>query len=183
MSSEQNDYNKGGMITFILSMIASLGILIYVAFLSGGVDLHEIKDENPANVAPVAGAAPAAKAVDVSGVKDPWNPSDDMIAHGKSLFAQNCAMCHGATGEGNGPAGASLKPPPRNFVEGKWKYGGTRIGLFGVLQNGSPGTSMQSYKHLPVNDRWALVHFVRSITKNLIKDDDKEVAAKAPSLK
>jgi mono/diheme cytochrome c family protein len=27
-----------------------------------------------------------------------------------------CSSCHGLTGEGDGPAGTSMKPPPRNFV-------------------------------------------------------------------
>jgi mono/diheme cytochrome c family protein len=183
-NADQNSFNKGGMVTFILAMVASLGIMIYVSFLSGGIDLHEVTETTPGAAAPVAAGAPAAeKPVDISGVKDPWNESPEMIAHGKQLFAQNCAMCHGPTGHGDGPAGASLNPKPRNFVEGKWKKGGTRLGLFGVLQNGLPPSSMQSYKHLPVSDRWSLIHFIRSITKNKVKDDDKEVAAKAPSLK
>ncbi|MES2857272.1 MAG: cytochrome c [Bdellovibrionota bacterium] len=179
MSSEQDSYNKGGMVTFMLSMIASMGILIYVSFFAG-IDLKETKQEEAGQVAPIA--AEAAKKVDVSGVKDPWNPSDDMVAHGKQLFTTNCAMCHGASGKGDGPAGASLNPKPRNLVEGQWKFGGTRLGLFGVLHDGIKGTSMQAYKHMPPVDRWALVHYVRTVTENKVEDNDADVAAKAPSL-
>jgi mono/diheme cytochrome c family protein len=180
MSSDQNGYNKTGMIIFVISMLASFGIMIYVAFLSGGIDLKEVRERAAGPKQEQAAAAPGA--VDVTAVKDPWMPSDPMLARGKQLFAQNCAMCHGTEGKGDGPAGASLNPKPRNFVEGKWKKGGTRLGLMGVLQNGLPPSSMQSYKHLPINDRWALVHFVRSITHNLVKDNDADVAAKAPSI-
>lgn len=36
---------------------------------------------------------------------------------GKSLFDQNCAICHGATGEGDGAAAAAFNPKPRNLSD------------------------------------------------------------------
>lgn len=183
MSLDQSDYNKGGMIAFVFSMAVTVLFFIYVAFFSGGVDLKEVTEQQAGAEQAVAQGAEAPKPVDISNVKEPWVPSDEMVEAGKQLYKTNCAMCHGAEGKGDGPAGASLNPLPRNFVEGKWKYGGTRLGLMGVLEKGSPGTSMQSYAHLPINQRWALVHFIRSITQNKVPDNDAEVAAKAPSLK
>jgi mono/diheme cytochrome c family protein len=183
-AKDQSDYNRGGLIVFIISMAVSLVVMAYVAFFSGGVDLKEIKEEAPAAATAVAPQAAAEdKPIDVAGVKDPWVSSQTMIARGHQVFKQNCVMCHGNEGKGDGPAGMALNPRPRNMVEGKWKKGGTRLGLFGVLQNGLPPSSMQSYKAaIPKNDRWALVHFVRSITNNKVADDDAEVAAKAPAL-
>lgn len=197
----QNSYNKLGLFTFTLSMIASLIVLIYVAFLSGGIDLKEVPElktnekvpgsnapTNPeAPAAPANGAAPAAPeaAPAKTGASlnqpstQPWMSSPEAIQHGAQLFAQNCVSCHGPKGEGDGVAGENLSPRPRNLVQGQWKYGGTRLGLMHVLTNGSPGTAMQSYSYLAVNDRWALVHFVRSITHNLIADNDADVAAQA----
>lgn len=183
MSTNQNDYNKPGLITFVMSMGVSLVFLVYVAFFTGGVDLREVRDKSPDQGVPQTQAA-AEKAVDVNTIKEPWVESEQLIAGGKQIYSQNCAMCHGAAGGGDGVAGASLNPKPRNLVEGKWKYGGDRLGLMHVLEVGSPGTSMQSYKDsLKVNQRWALVHFIRSITKNKVADDDAKVAAKAPTLK
>ncbi len=34
------------------------------------------------------------------------------ISKGATIFAENCASCHGTTGEGDGPAGKDLKPKP-----------------------------------------------------------------------
>jgi cytochrome c553 len=39
-------------------------------------------------------------------------------AAGKSSFTTYCAVCHGAEGRGDGPAGAALTPKPRNFTDG-----------------------------------------------------------------
>lgn len=173
--------NRGGMVVFILSMAVTFAIFIYVAFFSGGIDLKEVKPVEP-------GAAAEQKVaevkVDVSGIKEPWLANDDMVKHGAALFKTNCAMCHGAEGKGDGIAGKSLKPPPRNMVEGKWTRGGGELAMFNTISNGSPGTSMQGYKDaLPAKDRWALVQFVHSITQNKVHDSEADLKAKAPGLK
>ena len=33
----------------------------------------------------------------------------------KAIYAKSCAMCHGPTGQGDGPAGKMMKPPPGPF--------------------------------------------------------------------
>lgn len=187
MSLEQNGYNKGGLIAFMFSVVVTLLFFVYVSFFSGGVDLKELPENIAAELQQAetdATQAPqAVQDVDVTKIENPWMESDDLIAHGKKLYQTNCTMCHGASGMGDGPAGQALKPPPRNLVAGNWKVGGTRLGLFKVLQEGIPNSSMQGYAHLSAADRWSLVHFIRSITKNKVSDSDDEVAQKAPSLK
>lgn len=37
------------------------------------------------------------------------------LAAGKAKFQQLCATCHGQAGKGDGPAGASLNPKPRDL--------------------------------------------------------------------
>ena len=79
------------------------------------------------------------------------------------------------TGRGDGTAGRGLQPPPRDFTEGDWKYGGSSIDLFTVITQGSEGTSMASFSHIPKLERWALVHFIRSLTKKPVPDDPDQV--------
>ncbi len=165
----QNDsYNRGGYIAFLFSMFFSLGFFLYVIGFHPGVDLKEVTPTAPEQV--VAGGE-AAKAVDVTQIEKPWVESEDMIKHGAKVYASACAVCHGPTGAGDGPAGRALVPPPRNFIEGGWKQGGDSIGLFETIRKGIPGTSMAAFGHLPVVDRWAMVQFIRSITKDKVGDD------------
>src|SRR3546814_7736191 len=39
------------------------------------------------------------------------------LARGATLFAQNCASCHGMTGDGHGPDAVKLTTPPIAFSE------------------------------------------------------------------
>lgn len=180
----QGGINKGGLVMFVISMVSSIAVLIYVSFFSGGVDLHEVRETPNEAAVTTAEAEPKATApVDVSGITEPWLPNEDMVKHGAAVFKMNCAMCHGEKGAGDGVAGGALNPKPRNFVEGKWTHGGKSIELFKTIEGGIPGGSMQAYKDaLPAKDRWALVQFIRSITQNLVADNDAELREKAPGL-
>jgi mono/diheme cytochrome c family protein len=164
-------YNRGGFIAFLFSMIFTFAFFIYIVAIHPGVDLKEVPEEGAAQGPAVAQGTAAPAQVDVSKIEKPWEPNEDMVAHGKAVFQQNCAICHGSEGHGDGPAGKSLVPPPRNLVKGEWKRGGTSIALFTTVTKGLEGTSMASFAHLPVQDRWSLVQFIRSITNN--KGEDK----------
>ena len=43
-------------------------------------------------------------------------------AAGGVIFNANCSSCHGVSGKGDGPVGAALTPPPRNFTIGDFAF-------------------------------------------------------------
>jgi mono/diheme cytochrome c family protein len=65
-------------------------------------------------------------------------------AAGKAVFEANCASCHGKSGKGDGPVGAALNPPPRDFTVGDFKFDANSDGTPGedddlklVIQKGA----------------------------------------------
>ncbi len=89
---------------------------------------------------------------------------DEQMKTAATLYAAQCVSCHGADGKGDGAAASALKPPPRNFqsADEKWTNGSSPLAIFNTLTNGIAGSSMASYASLTEDERWALVHFVRS---------------------
>lgn len=171
MSEVRDDHNQAGLIAFMFSMVFCFSFFFYLVAIHSGVDLQEnVVDPNAPSV---EGTAPV---FDIAQVKEPWVSSPELVTYGAKLYKTNCAMCHGEQGLGDGAAGAGLNPKPRNLVEGKWTQGDGIIAHFAVLQNGIKGGSMASYAHFKAADRWALLHFIESITQNKSTDDPAKVA-------
>jgi mono/diheme cytochrome c family protein len=98
-----------------------------------------------------------------SQVPKPPKKTPELLSQGEKLYQQNCAVCHGANGDGKGPAGVALKPPPRTFniPLNQWTYSkGDLNKVFDVITKGVPNTAMVKWDHLPEQDRWALVYTV-----------------------
>ncbi len=87
----------------------------------------------------------------------------ELLTQGKKVYEQNCSPCHGPKGDGKGPAGVLLKPPPRDFNVplAQWTHSkGDLKKVFDVITKGIPNTAMVSWAHLSEQDRWGLVYFV-----------------------
>ncbi len=83
----------------------------------------------------------------------------DLPARGNLLFAQNCAGCHGALGDGAGPAARGLLPRPANLRE--WRY--STQALASALWNGVAGSSMPAWRQFSAADLASLVTHVQSL--------------------
>lgn len=92
---------------------------------------------------------------------------EKMVEHGKARYAVYCTPCHDGTGSGNGlvkqravASGATAFVPPtlhqdriRHMPDGQ---------LFATITNGK--SNMPPYAmQIPVNDRWAIVAYVRAL--------------------
>ncbi|MGV8943619.1 FTR1 family protein [Thermomonas sp.] len=91
----------------------------------------------------------------------PLAPADaPKPAHAAALYQQQCAGCHGATGAGDGAAGANLDPAPIAFTDRTRARERSIFALYQVIEQGLEGTSMASYAHLSAEDRWALSFYI-----------------------
>ncbi len=90
-----------------------------------------------------------------------------LLARGKEIYAAKCAVCHGATGDGKGPAGVALplKPPDLRdrdaIAEMRDNYWFWRVSEGGAAEPfKSKGSAMPPWKgELSVEDRWAVVAY------------------------
>ncbi len=104
-------------------------------------------------------------------------PTAQLLARGRDLFKANCASCHGDNGMGDGPAGQVLNPRPRNFHQAAgWTNGAKVSEIYRTLQEGIIKNGMASYSYLPPSDRFALIHFVRSLQPSPAVDTEQEIA-------
>ena len=90
-------------------------------------------------------------------------PTAELLARGRDLYRQECAVCHGAQGRGDGPGGLALKPRPRDFTaRAGWTRNPGLDGIYQTLEEGIPGTGMASFSDLSRSDRMALAHVVQA---------------------
>lgn len=110
--------------------------------------------------------------------KKAWEPTPELVAHGKTLYAQNCVSCHGDAGRGDGVAAGALNPKPRDFtLDAAWKNGRKPSQIFKTLKEGIPGSGMASFSTLAAEDRWAISHYVASLGPNVLKSEAADFAA------
>jgi len=87
-----------------------------------------------------------------------------ILSHGKDIYMTNCVACHGEKGDGRGPASVAINgPKPRNFIEGKFKYGSTADQIFKTISDGVKDSAMPSWKSLPEEDRRAVIQYILSL--------------------
>jgi mono/diheme cytochrome c family protein len=91
-------------------------------------------------------------------------PSPELTARGKELFALNCVQCHGPSGRGDGPGATNMNPAPRDFTNPQgWTHGLDMPAIYKTLTEGIVGSSMAAFDYLSRKDRMALVHYVQSL--------------------
>ncbi|NRD56759.1 c-type cytochrome [Corallococcus exiguus] len=92
------------------------------------------------------------------------------LARGYDVYTHYCASCHGEKGDGQGPAGSGMRPPPRNFHQGLYKFGGVAAGelptddaLKRTLRRGLHGTPMFAWD-VPPADVDAVVQYLKTFS-------------------
>jgi mono/diheme cytochrome c family protein len=105
-------------------------------------------------------------------------PTPELIAAGSEIYKTTCAACHGDEGTGTGPGSVGLNPAPRNFTKHDgWINGETITGIYTSLQEGTPNSSMIAYDFLTPEEKFALVHYIRSeFIEELLMDDEIDLA-------
>jgi mono/diheme cytochrome c family protein len=97
-------------------------------------------------------------------VPNPVKASPASLAQGKKIYGYDCAMCHGADGDGKGDLAADMKlklPDYRDPTALKDKTDGE---LFYIIKNGKGDMPAEGDRAKP-DDIWNLVNYIRSLAK------------------
>jgi mono/diheme cytochrome c family protein len=82
-----------------------------------------------------------------------------------SVYAERCSSCHGDEGRGDGLAGRSLDPAPRDFTDPVWQAGASDERIRSVIRRGGAASglsaSMAAHADLSGDDLDALVAYIR----------------------
>lgn len=104
-------------------------------------------------------------------------------AAGKQVYDKYCAQCHGVQGDGVGYSPSRLKPRPRDFTAGKYKFRTTPSGMLPtdadltrVIRQGLPYTSMPGWPNLSDEEVRDVIYHLKTFS-DAFGNPDKEAAA------
>jgi mono/diheme cytochrome c family protein len=111
-------------------------------------------------------AAPAANVVppELVGKSNPVKPTAEGLAHARKTWGYDCAICHGATGDGKGEIAASMKAPMKDYTDPAALQGISDGELFYIIQKGKGEMPSEGDRAKPA-EVWNLVSYVRSLAK------------------
>lgn len=189
MSRDDGLFTKVLLVTEFTSIVAAVAMTVVVIvrhhneLANRGHDDVKVVLEAKSACAGAAGTLATFRAW-LEGAELPAEPSgpapavdDALRARGAALFAKHCATCHGQRGDGNGPTAAGLKDPPTAFATGTFELRTTEhealptdVDMFRTITRGIHGTAMPPWFALAERDRWALVAYVKTLSKQFQED-------------
>jgi len=105
-------------------------------------------------------------------LQNPTPDTPDTILRGKTVFQQNCALCHGPVGKGDGALAPTLFPHPVNLQLHVPQHA---VGeLFYWISSGIPGTSMPAWSdvdpatgqpRLSDDQRWSVIRYLQALSR------------------
>ena len=95
---------------------------------------------------------------------NPVKPTPESIALGKKYYGYDCAMCHGATGDGKGEVAVDEKLKIGDFTDPATLKDKTDGELYYILKNGHDKMPAEPIR-LKQDELWNLVNYVRSLAK------------------
>ena len=93
--------------------------------------------------------------------ESPYDGNAYAVNQGKRLYRwYNCNGCHSMGGGGIGPP----------LMDDKWRYGGEPAAIFESIMRGRPQGMPSFGGHIPEDQAWQIVAYVRSMSGQLRKD-------------
>jgi mono/diheme cytochrome c family protein len=95
----------------------------------------------------------------------------ETLNEGYEAYMHYCYACHGEKGDGHGPSAPGMRPPPRDFTTGDFKFAGVMAGelpndedLVALVRNGLDGTPMLPWD-MSDRERHATVQYIKTFSE------------------
>ena len=98
--------------------------------------------------------------------------SEDAVRAGEDLYLRNCILCHGPSGQGDGPQAKSLNPSPADLRNLRGPRADPSYWFFRIKEGGKAGalardrSAMPAFgDHLTDEEIWQLVAFLNALVE------------------
>jgi mono/diheme cytochrome c family protein len=147
----------------------TLFALLVIGSLAGSAWAQEEKkpeEKAPSQPAAAAQVPEPAHAVTITpedvARKNPVKLTTNSVERGKKVFASQCAMCHGAKGDGKAELAEEMKINPPDFTKPDALKKRTDGEWFAIIGQGSEAMQGQGNR-MKDRQKWDLVNYLRSL--------------------
>jgi len=134
-----------------------LSILVFLAI--------SLAAQQPSGNATAQKASPYASIpVEAARAQNPVKSSPDSIARAKKWWNLDCAMCHGASGDGKGDIAKDMKLNVTDFTNANALKDRTDGEIYYIIKNGHNDMPAEGPR-IKTEEGWDLVNYVRSLAK------------------
>jgi len=167
--------------------LVCVGVVLFTGFSISTAQQQEKPKDNaaapaPAPAAAVAAANDAPKPANGAERKNPVKATPEGLAAIKKLYGYDCAMCHGATGDGKGDVAASMNLTLKSWRDAAALSGISDGDMYDLISKGK-GKMIGEGDRLTPEKTWTMVHYVRSLAKKdggAEKEGEKDAAGAPP---
>jgi mono/diheme cytochrome c family protein len=113
--------------------------------------------------------------------------SAEVLTAGREAYTQYCRACHGDAGDGKGPAARGLRPPPRDFTVGTFKFAAVPGGslphdedLERIIRDGLHGTAMLAWDGVPQHKVHEIIQYVKTFSPRWKEEEPGERVVPEP---
>ncbi len=149
-------------------IVSRLAILFLVTFFLAA--LHAA--QQPPTTQKTASTAYAAIPAEAAKQANPVKPSPESIARAKKWWTIDCAMCHGANGDGKGDLAKDMKLQIADFTDPTTLKDRTDGDIFYIIKNGHQDMPPEGPR-VKTEENWDLVNYVRSLAKPKAEGEQK----------
>jgi len=124
----------------------------------------QCRSQEPVKPADEKPATEAKASSDTAKKDNPVKSSPTSLASGKKKFGQDCAMCHGKEGAGDGDLAEDMHLKLADFRDAAALKDMTDGDIYNIINNGK-GKMMGEEGRLKPDEIWDVINFVRSLAK------------------